>query len=199
MRRRPVPQMFRPLGLLLLVLSVFLGAAQHFSKEDASIPVKAAAGIGDHADILVTRVYDGDTIMLANGERVRLTGIDTPESSENRKLVRDAKRSGQDAQDIMRMGRRASAFTRGLVNGRRVRLEFDIQQRDKYGRLLAYVYRLDDGLFINAEIIRSGYAYPMTIPPNVRHADEFKELFREARAGKRGLWADPAAGENTHQ
>jgi micrococcal nuclease len=193
MKRRSLPHMFQPLGFFLLALSLFLAGAQHASKDKAPSLTKAVPASASYADIAVVRVYDGDTIKVANGEKVRLVGIDTPESGENKKLFRDAARSGQDIQDIMKMGRRASAFTKGLLDGRRVRLEFDIQQRDKYGRLLAYVYRVDDGLFINAEIVRSGYAYPMTIPPNVRHADEFKALFREARKAGKGLWADVVA------
>ena len=164
-------------------------AAQRFSARspvESSVP-SAASGV--YGDIAVAYVYDGDTIKLADGEKVRLIGIDTPESSQNKKLFRDAERSGEDVNRILAMGRKAAVHTRGLLDGRRVRLEFDIERRDKYGRLLAYVYRLDDGLFINQEIISSGYAYPMTIPPNIRYADEFRKLFREAQEAGRGLWA----------
>ncbi|HEX2087808.1 MAG TPA: thermonuclease family protein [Solirubrobacteraceae bacterium] len=82
--------------------------------------------------------------------------------------------------------REASAFLARLVEGRRVRLERDLEQRDRYGRLLAYVYR--DGLFVNAELVRRGYASVATFPPNVRHAGTFVRLQREARRAGRGLW-----------
>lgn len=141
----------------------------------------------NYEDILVSRVVDGDTLQLEDGERVRLIGIDTPEMHESAKLDRDAGRSGQSKKMIMEMGRRAYEFSRKLVEGRRVRLEFDAQKRDIYKRLLAYVY-LQDGRFVNAEIVKAGYASLLTIPPNVKYADLFLKLYREARENKRGLW-----------
>ncbi|MCM8796636.1 MAG: thermonuclease family protein, partial [Candidatus Omnitrophica bacterium] len=102
----------------------------------------------DYEDILVERVIDGDTLKLSSGERVRLIGIDTPEMHESEKLYRDARRSSQYVQTIKRLGRQAYEFTRNLLEGRRVRFEFDVQKRDRYGRLLAYVYLKDDGTFV---------------------------------------------------
>jgi micrococcal nuclease len=89
------------------------------------------------------------------------------------------------------MGKEAAEFTRRLVQDKTVRLELDVQQRDKYGRLLAYVY-LEDGTFVNAEIMKAGYAQVMTIPPNVKYQDLFLEFQREAREQGRGLWSDKA-------
>jgi len=137
--------------------------------------------------VRVVNVYDGDTFKIESGEKVRLLGIDTPELHESKKMLRDASRSGQDIATIKAMGFRASAFVKPLILNKTVRLEFDIEKRDKYGRLLAYVY-LDDGTFLNKKIIESGYAVPLTIPPNIKHADEFKMLFKQARARKSGLW-----------
>jgi micrococcal nuclease len=141
----------------------------------------------NYADVLVKRVVDGDTIVLETGERVRLIGIDTPELHESDKLYRDASRTGQDIKAIQKLGRRAYEFTRNLVEGKRVSLEFDAEKRDRYKRLLAYVY-LKDGTFVNAEIVKQGYASLMTIPPNVKYADLFLGLYREARENRRGLW-----------
>jgi len=141
----------------------------------------------NYADILVKRAVDGDTLVLENGERVRLIGIDTPEMHESNKLYRDAQRTKQDISTIQKLGRRAYEFTKNLVEGKRVSLEFDVEKRDKYGRLLAYVY-LKDGTFLNAEIVKQGYASLMTIPPNVKYADLFLKLYREARENRRGLW-----------
>ncbi len=135
----------------------------------------------------VERVVDGDTLKLSNGERVRLIGIDTPESKDNAKLRKDSKRTGQNAKEIIEMGKRAADFTRKLVEGKEVKLEFDVSQRDKYGRLLAYVY-LMDGTFVNAEIMKQGFAQVMTIPPNIKYQDLFLKLQKEARENKRGLW-----------
>jgi micrococcal nuclease len=127
--------------------------------------------------------------MLESGERVRLIGIDTPEMHRSDKLYRDARGSGQDIQTIMALGERAYRFTRSLVQGRRVRLEFDVDRYDRYGRLLAYVY-LQDGTFVNAKIVQEGYASLLTIPPNVKYADLFLKLYQKARINKRGLWGD---------
>jgi len=142
----------------------------------------------NYENILVKRVVDGDTLLLENGERVRLIGIDTPELHVSKKLHRDAQNSGQDIKTIQGMGKRAADFTRDLVEGKRVRLEFDVERHDKYGRLLAYVYLVDDGTFVNAKIIEEGYASLMTYPPNVKYADEFVKLYQQARENNKGLW-----------
>ena len=109
-------------------------------------------------------------------EKVRYIGIDTPETKDPRKPVQC-------------FGQRASDFNEQLVGGERVRLVLDVQQRDRYGRLLAYVYRVRDGLFVNAELARLGYAQPLTIAPDVRYAERFAALAREARQQGRGLWS----------
>lgn len=127
-----------------------------------------------------TRVVDGDTIILSNGERVRLIGVDTPETKHPRKPVEY-------------YGKEASAFTKGMVEGKYVRLEYDWQERDKYGRLLAYVYLLD-GTFLNAEIIKQGYGHAFTRFP-FKYLEQFRQYEREAREDKRGLWADQSSEE----
>jgi len=141
----------------------------------------------NYANIKVRRAVDGDTLQLESGERVRLIGIDTPEMHESNKLERDAHRSGQEKSTIQKLGREAYEFTKNLVEGKWVSLEFDVEKYDKYGRLLAYVY-LKDGTFVNAEIVKQGYASLMTIPPNVKYADKFLKLYQEAREQRRGLW-----------
>jgi len=123
----------------------------------------------------VSKVVDGDTIRLENGETVRLIGIDTPETVHPSKAVEY-------------YGKEASDFTRMMVEGKQVELEFDVQRRDKYNRLLAYVY-LEDGTFVNAELVKEGYAKVSTYPPNVKYADLFTKLQKEARENNRGLWA----------
>ncbi len=142
----------------------------------------------NYSDILVKRAVDGDTLVLENGERVRLIGIDTPEMHESNKLYKDSQRTGEDITTIQKLGRRAYEFTKKLVEGKRVSLEFDVERHDKYGRLLAYIY-LKDGTFVNAEIVKQGYASLMTIPPNTKYADLFLKLYRQAREDRRGLWA----------
>ena len=144
----------------------------------------------DYIDILVTKVFDGDTLRLANGEKVRLIGIDAPEMYESDKLFKDVQRTGEDIETIMAKGRESYKFTKKLVDGRRVILEFDVEKRDKYGRLLAHVFIKDTQLFLNAEIIKQGYAEVMIIPPNLKYGDYFQELYYEARENKRGLWGN---------
>jgi micrococcal nuclease len=88
---------------------------------------------------------------------------------------------------------RAAAENARLVGGRRVRLVIDVEPRDRFGRLLAYVYRARDGLFVNAELVRRGFARTLTIPPNVRFAARFRALAAQARRDHRGLWSACAA------
>ncbi len=142
----------------------------------------------DYNNILVTRVVDGDTLQLESGEKVRLIGIDTPEMHESNKLYRDAQRAKENITTIQKLGRRSYQFTRELVEGKRVSLEFDVERYDKYKRLLAYVYLKDNNLFVNAEIVKQGYASLMTYPPNVKYVGLFQKLYQEARDNRRGLW-----------
>jgi len=132
----------------------------------------------------VVRTVDGDTIYvrLATGvEKVRYIGVDTPE-------VHHPTRGEEPG------GREATAVNRRLLGDRPVRLETDVQLRDRYGRLLAYVWARRPGrgeVMVNAELVRLGYAAVMTVPPNVRHAALFRRLAAEAREQHRGLWAEP--------
>lgn len=141
--------------------------------------------------VVVLRVIDGDTIKIniqGKPESVRLIGIDTPESKANAKAMRDSNRSGQDVAAMISQGKEAAAYTRSRVKkGDTVRLETDMQQRDKYRRLLAYVW-LSDGTMLNEAIVRAGYAQSATFPPNVRYQDLFLEAARDARRNGRGLW-----------
>jgi len=181
---------------LILLVAVVLALAgylfggdldpRYHSKEEVKWKIPFGRNF-DYSNILVTRAVDGDTLVLENNERVRLIGIDTPEMHESNKLNRDAQRSGQDLATIKQLGRQSYEFTKKLVQGKRVRLEFDVEKYDKYKRILAYVYLLD-GTFLNAEIVQQGYASLMTYPPNVKYADLFSKLYQEARQNQRGLW-----------
>ena len=104
--------------------------------------------------------------MLDGNERVRLIGVDTPETVHPNKPVE-------------RFGKEASAFTTKLVQGKRVRMEYDWQRTDKYGRTLGYVY-LEDGRFVNAEIIKQGYGFAYVKYP-FKYLEEFRSYEREAR------------------
>lgn len=137
-----------------------------------------AGAVPEPAVVRVVRVVDGDTIRvrLASGrvDAVRYIGVDTPESV----------RPGTPAQCY---AEHASALNRRLVDGRRVRLVADRERRDRYGRLLAYVNR-DDGLFVNAELVRRGAATTLEVAPNLAHAAGLRRLAAQARAAGRGLW-----------
>lgn len=157
---------------------------------------------------IVVKVYDGDTFVLSDGEKVRLIGIDTPEAFESQKLFSDARKSGQDIAVIKAMGKRAHEFTSSWVLGQTVRLELGREKRDRYGRLLAYVYmpfphpplsklprsgyivNLDGKkwYFVNATIVQAGYAKPMTIAPNDKYQEIFEALYDQARGAGLGLW-----------
>lgn len=179
------------LAALALLAPGSLYAGDWDNQYHRSGAVKLGFNFGEEAsyeNVLVNRVVDGDTLQLETGERVRLIGIDTPELHESSKLERDAQRSGQDKQAIKQLGTQAYEFTKKLAEGKTVRLEFDSEKKDKYGRLLAYVY-LADGTFVNAEIVKQGYASLLTIPPNLKYADLLLELYKEARENKRGLWS----------
>jgi len=103
--------------------------------------------------------------------------------------MRDAERSKEDIKTIIAMGKQATAFTKSLVkSGDTIRIECDVQVRDKYRRLLGYVY-LSDGRMLNEEIVKAGYANVMTYPPNVKYQERFLKAYREARENKQGLWS----------
>lgn len=126
----------------------------------------------------VTKVIDGDTIELFIGESVRYIGIDTPEIHENI--------GSQWLYKPRPYAEEAKEFNRTLVEGKRVRLEFDVQKKDKYNRLLAYVYI--DGKMVNLEMVREGYAMIYTYPPNVKYVEEFVGAQQYARENNKGLW-----------
>jgi micrococcal nuclease len=161
----------------VLVLAAVLVAGCARTVAEAPPTVAPASGnLPGGVDVTVRKVVDGDTIDVTGGERVRLIGIDTPETNAPDRPVGC-------------FGREASRFVATLLpRGTPVRLVGDAEQRDQYGRLLAYVYRKADGLFVNAELLRQGFAQLLTIPPNVAHTDAFAALARQAREGSQGLW-----------
>lgn len=129
----------------------------------------------------VLRVIDGDTIELVNGQKVRYIGIDTPETVDPRKYVGC-------------FGLESSQKNKELVQGKTVRLEKDVSDTDKYGRLLRYVYLLSestgsDQIFVNDYLVRQGFAYASTYPPDVKYQDQFANAQQEATSKNLGLWS----------
>jgi micrococcal nuclease len=148
------------------------------------IPGPPSGAIHSH----VTRVVDGDTIVLTeigagrldhqtSGRVARLIGVDTPEVFGSLECY----------------GHEASNFTRSTLLGQDVRVTFDVQDTDRYGRALVYVWQ-DDGSFFNARLVGEGFAYQLTIPPDVRYADVFHRLVDVARNANRGLWRGCSLG-----
>ena len=140
------------------------------------VPGSGPAGGG----AVVVEVVDGDTLVVRVGGRdedVRLLGIDTPETKH-------------PTEPVECFGKEASRHLTGLLPpGARVRLERDVEARDRFGRLLAYVYRVDDGLFVNLDLAAGGFAAALTIPPNGAHNQELLAAIADARAAGAGLWA----------
>jgi micrococcal nuclease len=123
----------------------------------------------------VTRHTDGDTLWLSGVGKVRLIGVDTPEVFHRAECY----------------GREASAFVRRTVPlGSEVRYRLGVDERDRYGRALAYIW-LPDGRFLNRMLVARGYAQPLTVPPNVEYEGLFVRLARRAREARRGLWGRP--------
>ncbi|MFZ1720656.1 MAG: thermonuclease family protein [Candidatus Moraniibacteriota bacterium] len=125
--------------------------------------------------VKVARVIDGDTIELENREKVRYVGVNTPESVDPRRKVEC-------------FGKESSAYNKNLVEGKWVRLEWDISDRDKYGRLLRSVY-LEDGTFVNEILVREGYAHASPYTPDISKKELFREAEMDARMNARGLWS----------
>lgn len=163
---------------------IFFGISQEYlpliekAIEEETFWPQSKIDTKSEAEYTVTRVIDGDTIVVSQGDksyRVRYIGVDTPELS-------------RDNQVAECLADEARAFNEELVLGQVVRLEKDISETDKYDRLLRYVYVND--VLVNAELLSSGFATILTIPPDVARAEDFKALEREAREEKRGLWGE---------
>ena len=143
------------------------------SRGGASAPsgrVGCTLGKSPNEGVLVDEVIDGDTIRIIGGSKLRYIGVDSPETGTQ----------GE------RFGVEATRFNRELVEGRRVRLERDVSDKDRFGRLLRYVYA--DDILVNAELVREGYAEAREYPPDTRYQLCFEALQEEAQAEGRGMW-----------
>lgn len=172
----PAPRVrLRSLAALIGSTALLLGACASGSASDDVVAANA----------VVTQLTDGDTLRVRMDgveEKVRLIGIDTPESVHPSKPVEC-------------FGKEASAHLADLLpEGTRVRVVLDVEARDRYDRLLGYVYRSSDGAFVNLEMARAGFAEQLTIPPNVAHQSEIRAAVGEAREAGRGLWSACPAG-----
>lgn len=169
-------------SLLLLLSAALYETLQPQRQETLPIPqVSPTISATSSAQLVVVkRVIDGDTIEVENGQKVRYIGVDTPELHDPRKPVQCF------AQEAMLKNKE-------LVEGKTVRLEKDMSEVDRYKRLLRYVYSDNptaspSSLFINEYLVREGYAYAVTFPPDVKYSDHFRELENQARLNNKGLW-----------
>lgn len=160
------------------VALVFFLAAPAFAAMSAPPSPRPPRPSGPR-EAVVQRVIDGDTFDTTEGEHVRLIGVDSPENQPHKSRI--------DA-----YGPEASRYTKKLLGGQKVRLEFDVEKKDKYGRTLAYVY-LEDGRFVNLILVQEGVARAKYYKPNGLHYGEFRTAQKEAKKAGRGLWAEPLA------
>ena len=175
--------------VIAVIKFVILGSSSSSSSLFHQPPPAEATGIVKAVQVRVLKVVDGDTIHVnlnSTEERVRLIGVDTPETKHPQKGVEP-------------FGPEASEYTKETLGRKMVWIEFDVGQRDRYGRLLAYVWLempesgTDEEIrakMFNARLLLNGYARLMTIPPNVKYVDRFKEYQTEARENQKGLWSD---------
>lgn len=147
--------------------------------------------------VVLKKINDGDTIVVQiqnRNEHVRLIGIDTPESYQNPKAERDAQKNKLDLPTILELGKKSTNFLHSIIKaGDPLFLEFDIEQRDKYGRLLAYVF-LENGTFLNEKILASGYGLLYSVSPNLKYTKRLARAVKSARDNKLGLWR-PSKGK----
>ncbi len=170
----------------VLVLLVYFGWKYIIPKLDQKVSKEKQA-------YLVKKVNDGDTFEVeidGKTEKVRMLGIDTPEKWDSDKFERDQQRTGKDRETIKKLGTLSSDFTTRLIGGKKVILQPDTKgdDKDKYGRLLRYVY-LEDGTFVNLKIVEEGYANAYR-KFNVTKQNEFIQAERDAREKKKGLWGE---------
>lgn len=189
-----------PMAILAIFYLFYKAPSRNFTSLSHKKPSETVSS-QNQFECNVVRVIDGDTFVcqFSDGkeEHIGLIGVDTPEARINPKAERDAERSGQDIDTIISLGKKAENFTKSYLKlGTSVNLELDIQPRDRYGRLLAYVY-LPNGTMLNALLLQEGYAQIMTIPPNVKYQDLFLKLQREAR--EQGIGIVGKVKEKTYQ
>lgn len=179
---------FLIIGFILLITGVILlfygfNHVNQNSQKFTQIKISVQPQIEHISDIngeetIVTRAVDGDTIVIASGEKVRYIGIDTPETVDPRRTVGC-------------FGKEASDENKKLVEGKIVLLTKDVSEKDKFDRLLRFVYiKQDNGslVFVNDFLVRNGFAKASTFPPDVKFAAQFVEAEKEARENQRGLW-----------
>ena len=170
-------------GWALVLVPVLIAGC---TTQQAVAPAQHGKSFEQSPSYEVVRVIDGDTVVLlmkGKETKVRLIGVDTPETVHPSKPVEA-------------YGREASRFTKNLLKGESVYIEYEAgpSKVDRYGRLLAYLYRAPDGLFVNIEIVRQGYGHAYTKYP-FKYMEMFRDCERKARETEKGLWAPEVSPE----
>lgn len=160
--------------ITLVFLGLFASLFFDFDFNEERFLQEKSNNVGETA--MVMSVIDGDTIILESGERVRYIGIDTPEYSFDENVANEC------------FGEEARERNKELVEGKRITLLQDTSEKDKYGRLLRYVYV--DGILVSTILLEEGYADLMIIDPDTRYKNEFEEAYREAREYSLGMWKE---------
>lgn len=172
--------------LIIGLLAIVFGISQSQIKspkvvltgEEYDTSIKTIPG----EPIKVDHVIDGDTIVLINGDRLRYVGIDTPEEFDQRKPVQC-------------FAKEAASKNKEIVEGKIIKFYKDVVEMDMYGRWLGFVY-LEDGTFVNMELVKQGFGFAYPYPPDVSKSDEFASAETYARTHKLGLWNDVCSVTN---
>ncbi len=177
-------------GLIAYISAIFVLTFTILSSANTTSPLKIAkapeevtqtAVLGTNEEVvLVTKVIDGDTFEIEDGRKVRMIGIDTPETVDPRRV------DGC-------FGKEASSHTKELLEGKQVKLLRDVSNTDHFGRLLRYVFVNDQ--FINKLLVWDGYEVARSYPPDIMHQIELRDAERQARFDKKGLWGQACAGQ----
>ncbi len=157
------------IGLISLLLQKGVTTVKKLVTKSTPTPVSTQFSVSQN--VVVSKIIDGDTVILSTGEEVRYIGIDTPEIEDGECYSTEAARANSD-----------------LVLGKEIRVIKDTSETDKYGRLLRYIY-VDD-MLINDELIRQGAAKVMTVPPDIKFESTFVTSEKFAKVNKLGLWGE---------
>jgi micrococcal nuclease len=162
---------------LIYLTIVLLAALAACSSGSGSDKIKNHQNLKEFYSI--KKFVDGDTYWIDDGSedgvKIRLIGIDAPEPRNYFKLKEEP------------FGKESSRYIKELIYDQKVRVELDIQERDRYGRVLAYCY-LPDGRMVNEEMVKAGFAMVMTVPPNLKYQEKFLTAQQYARENKMGMW-----------